>query len=94
MRRFKLPFSIRLERKYDEISFDTFFEDWNAEKGNRQNRVISIDNALHVELGKFKTYNLSLSELIDMGMRYALNKREFQKIMAQLIELKQTKKTE
>ncbi|MGQ1928986.1 hypothetical protein [Ornithobacterium rhinotracheale] len=50
--------------------------------------MISIDNDLHIELGKFSTYDIKIDEMIDLGMRYALGKMEFRKMMAQLIDYK------
>ena len=32
-----------------------------------------------------------MNEVIDLGMRYALGKREFRRLMAQVIELKNKK---
>ncbi|WP_291065337.1 MULTISPECIES: hypothetical protein [unclassified Empedobacter] len=47
-----------------------------------------MDNDLHIEIGKFKTFDLSQAEVIDLALRYALGKQEFRKLSAQLIELK------
>ncbi|CAA7197005.1 hypothetical protein [Chryseobacterium potabilaquae] len=88
MRRYKLPFNITLERKYNNINIEEFVLDWNTLKKNRKNRMIMLDNDLHIELGKFKTYDLSMSEVIDLGMRYALGKQEFRKLAAELIDKK------
>lgn len=47
-----------------------------------------IHNDLHLEIGKFKTFNISQSEIIDLGMRYALGKQEFRRMAAEVIERK------
>ncbi|WP_337059217.1 hypothetical protein, partial [Elizabethkingia meningoseptica] len=86
MRRYKLPFSITLERKYNDINIEEFITDWNDEKENRKNRPVMIHNDLHLEMGKFKTFNISQSEIIDLGMRYALGKQEFRRMAAEVIE--------
>ncbi|MCT4329570.1 hypothetical protein [Elizabethkingia meningoseptica] len=88
MRRYKLPFSITLERKYNDINIEEFITDWNDEKENRKNRPVMIHNDLHLEMGKFKTFNISQSEIIDLGMRYALGKQEFRRMAAEVIERK------
>lgn len=56
MPQYKLPFSIHLERKYNDINIEDFIKDWEQEKSNRQERTVAIDNELHIELGKFNTY--------------------------------------
>ncbi|HFK5538402.1 TPA: hypothetical protein ACGZ96_003566 [Elizabethkingia anophelis] len=89
MRRYKLPFSITLERKYNDINIEEFITDWNDEKKNRKNRPVMIHNDLHLEMGKFKTFNISQSEIIDLGMRYALGKQEFRRLAAEVIERKE-----
>ncbi|ATC35612.1 hypothetical protein KRE40_13235 [Elizabethkingia meningoseptica] len=89
MRRYKLPFSITLERKYNDINIEEFITDWNDEKENRKNRPVMIHNDLHLEMGKFKTFNISQSEIIDLGMRYALGKQEFRRLAAEVIERKE-----
>ena len=89
MKRYKLPFNITLERKYNNINIEQFLPDWDILKNNRKNRLVMLDNDLHIELGKFKTYDLSLSEVIDFGMRYALGKQEFRKLTAELIDHKE-----
>ena len=91
MPQYKLPFSIHLERKYNDINIDDFIKDWEQEKSNRQERTVAIDNELHIELGKFNTFSIDMNEVIDLGMRYALSKREFRRLMAQVIELKNKK---
>lgn len=48
-----------------------------------------IHNDLHLEMGKFKTFNISQSEIIDLGMRYALGKQEFRRLAAEVIERKE-----
>ncbi|HCD9233399.1 TPA: hypothetical protein NEG48_000357 [Elizabethkingia anophelis] len=88
MKRYKLPFNITLERKYNDINIEEFIVDWNDEKENRKNRPIMIHNDLHLEIGKFKTFNISQSEIIDLGMRYALGKQEFRRMAAEVIERK------
>ncbi|MGV4554825.1 hypothetical protein [Ornithobacterium rhinotracheale] len=65
-----------------------FVSDWLKTKEQRRDRMISIDNDLHIELGKFSTYDIKIDEMIDLGMRYALGKMEFRKMMAQLIDYK------
>ena len=92
MRHFKLPFKVQLERKYNEINIDNFLKDWEEEKVNRKSRPIMLDNGLHLELGKFKTYDISISEIVDLGMRYALSKQEFRKLAAEVIEIKNNTK--
>lgn len=89
---FKLPFKIQLEKKYNEINIDSFLNDWEEEKNNRKNRPIMLNNDLHLELGKFRTYDMSISEVIDLGMRYALSKQEFRKLAAELILMKNNNK--
>jgi len=88
MRNFKLPFQINLSRKYDRINVIDFFKDFNRAKENRNRRVIQLEDELHLELNKFKTYNISTHEVIDLAIRYSLSKREFQKMCAELIHLK------
>lgn len=89
MKHFKLPFSINLKRKYNDINIESFIEDWNAYEDDRRQRDIAMDNDLHIEIGKFQTFNLTINEIIDLGMRYALGKHEFRKIAAEVIELKE-----
>ncbi|MGC4130245.1 MAG: hypothetical protein QM564_11980 [Bergeyella sp.] len=89
MKHFKLPFNINLERKYNDINIEKFLLDWQIYEENRKNKTITMDNDLHIELGKFATYNISLNEVVDLGLRYALGKQEFRKIAAELIELKE-----
>ena len=81
----KLPFDIQLERKYNEINTDYFLSDWIEHQDERRDRTISMCNDLHIELGKFNTFEIDLSEIIDLGLRYALSKREFRNIVAKLI---------
>lgn len=88
MPQYKLPFSIQLEKKYNEINIDDFLKEWKQEEKNRQERTILIDNELHIELGKFQTFNISRDEVMDLAMRYALCKREFRRMMAQIIQQK------
>lgn len=42
MKRYKLPFNITLERKYNDINIEEFLIDWNDEKENRKNRPVMI----------------------------------------------------
>jgi PHP family Zn ribbon phosphoesterase len=92
MRHFKLPFKVELERKYNEINIDNFLNDWQESQKNRKSRPIMLDNGLHMELGKFKTYDISISEIMDLGLRYALSKQEFRKLAAEVIEIKNKNK--
>lgn len=84
----KLPFSVQLERKYNEINAENFVFDWLEYQNERQNRIISMSNDLHIELNKFGTFNIDLDEIIDFGLRYALSKREFRNMMTDVINLK------
>ena len=43
---------------------------------------------LHLELSKFNTFEIDINEMIDLGLRYALSKREFRSIMAEIIQYK------
>ena len=88
MKRYKLPFKISLERKYNDITIDRYLDEREEYKEERTNRTILMDNDLHIEIGKFKTFDLSQDEVIDLALRYALGKQEFRKLSAQLIELK------
>ena len=88
MKRHKLPFNISLDKKYNELNIEDFPFDWEEYKIKRKPRTITMENELHMELSKFKTYNIGLSEIIDLGMRYALGKQEFRKLAAELIEIK------
>lgn len=88
MKHYKLPFNITLEKKFNDLNIDGFIPDWALVKEQRKNRVIAVNNDLHLELGKFKTFDLSISEVIDLGMRYALGKQEFRKLAAEVIERK------
>ncbi len=91
-RQYKLPFILRLERKYNDINIEDFLEDWKETESERQERKINMHNDLHIELNKFETYNLKLHQILDLAMRYAFSKREFKRLCAQLIELKQENK--
>ena len=84
----KLHFNIQLERKYNEINSEKFLYDWQQDEANRTNKVVSISNDLHLELKKINNFGISLNEIIDIGLRYALSKREFRRIIAQLITYK------
>ena len=88
MKRYKLPFKISLERKYNDITIDRYLDEREEYKEERKNRTILMDNDLHIEIGIFKTFDLSQDEVIDLALRYALGKQEFRKLSAQLIELK------
>ena len=88
MKAAKLPLSIQLERKYNDINMYRFINDWMETKKNRKNRVISMSNDLYTELDKFKIFEIDLNEMIDIGLRYALNKREFRNMLTQLIKEK------
>lgn len=88
MKAAKLPLSIQLERKYNDINMYRFIDDWTETKKNRKNRVISMSNDLYTELDKFKIFEIDLNEMIDIGLRYALNKKEFRNMLTQLIKEK------
>ncbi|WP_297976754.1 hypothetical protein [uncultured Capnocytophaga sp.] len=88
MKAAKLPLSIQLERKYNDITMYRFINDWTETKKNRKNRVISMSNDLYTELDKFKIFEIDLNEMIDIGLRYALNKKEFRNMLTQLIKEK------
>lgn len=81
----KLPFEIQLNRKYNEINADYFVSDWTEHQDERRERTISMCNDLHIELGKFSTFEIKLDEIIDLGLRYALSKREFRSMIAKVI---------
>lgn len=89
MRLRKLPFRIRMERKYSGISISKFVYDWENISKNKRNRVIIMDNELHAELKKFESLNVDMNEIIDIGMRYALAKEGFIKMIEQLITYKE-----
>lgn len=84
----KLPIDIQLKRKYNDINAEKFPQDWIDSEKNRRERIIEMNNDLHVELMKFSTYDIDINEIIDVGLRYALSKREFRNAMAQIIEEK------
>lgn len=88
MKAAKLPLSIQLERKYNDITMYRFINDWVETQKNRRNRVISMSNDLYTELDKFKIFEIDLNEMIDIGLRYALNKKEFRNMLTQLIKEK------
>ena len=88
MKAAKLPLSIQLERKYNDINMYRFINDWMETKKNRKNMVISMSNDLYTELDKFKIFEIDLNEMIDIGLRYALNKKEFRNMLTQLIKEK------
>lgn len=91
MKQYKLPFHIKHERKYNEINIEKYLTDRDSHKEERKSRTIEMDNDLHIEFGKFKTFDIDLSVIIDLALRYALGKHEFRKLAAQVIELKKTK---
>lgn len=91
MKHYKLPFNISLTRKYNEVNIENYLLDREDGENERKARTIIMDNDLHIELGKFKTFDCEINEVIDLGMRYALGKQEFRKIIAQLIEIKENK---
>lgn len=91
MKHYKLPFKINLERKYNDINIDQYLAEREENLEERKIWSIAIDNDLHMELGKFQTYDISLDEIIDLAVRYALIKHEFKKLSAQLIEEKANK---
>lgn len=91
MKRYKLPFDLSLEKKYNDVNIDSFIPEWEENKSERKNRQLMIDNNLHIELSKFKTYDISLSQIVDLGMRYALGKQEFRRLAAEVIENKNNK---
>lgn len=88
MKAAKLPLSIQLERKYNDITMYRFINDWVETQKNRRNRIISMSNDLYTELDKFKMFEIDLNEIIDIGLRYALNKQEFRNMITQLIKEK------
>lgn len=88
MKAAKLPLSIQLERKYNDITMYRFISDWVETQKNRRNRIISMSNDLYTELDKFKIFEIDLNEIIDIGLRYALNKKEFRNMLTQLIKEK------
>lgn len=88
MKAAKLPISIQLERKYNDITMYRFINDWVETQKNRRNRIISMSNDLYTELDKFKMFEIDLNEIIDIGLRYALNKQEFRNMITQLIKEK------
>ncbi|WP_027384943.1 hypothetical protein [Epilithonimonas caeni] len=90
MKHYKLPFKISLERKYNDINIEKFLPDRESHKEERKKREFEMDNDLHLELGKFQTFDVGLNEVIDLGKRYALGKQEFRKLAAQVMELKRT----
>ncbi len=91
MKRYKLPFDLSLEKKYNDVNIDSFIPEWEENKSERKNRQLMIDNNLHIELSKFRTYDISLSQIVDLGMRYALGKQEFRRLAAEVIENKNNK---
>ena len=89
MRTFKqLPFTVHFVWKYIFMYVEHFVSDWIESECNRKNRVISMCQDLHLELSKFNTFEIDINEMIDLGLRYALSKREFRSIMAEIIQYK------
>ncbi|HFK5512590.1 TPA: hypothetical protein ACGZ9U_003535 [Elizabethkingia anophelis] len=88
MKRPKLRFDIKLSRKYTDINARDFPIDWNLYKENLKNRSIMMHDDLHIEIGKFKTFNMTFSEVVDLALRFALGKQEFRRIAAEIIEIK------
>ncbi|WP_294265406.1 hypothetical protein [uncultured Chryseobacterium sp.] len=91
MKRYKLPFSITLKRRYNEINIEQFLPEREEFKDHREIRMIEIDNDVHIEIGKFKTFHIDHSEVVDLALRFAIGKHEFRKLAAQLIDLKKNK---
>lgn len=91
MKHYKLPFNVNLERKYNDINIERYLQDSEEFLEERKERSIPIYNDVHIELGKFKTFDLDYCEIIDIALRYALGKQEFRKLAAQLIEIKDEK---
>ncbi len=91
-RHYKLPFSLKIERKYNDINVEDFLSDWKENISNRQERKVNMDNNLHIELNKFQTFDIDFDEIVDFALRYAFSKREFSRLSAQLIELKRENK--
>ncbi|WP_292009671.1 hypothetical protein [Chryseobacterium sp.] len=89
MKHYKLPFNVTLERKYNDINIEKYLSERELYEQERKSRMILMDNDLHIELGKFKTFEVDLSEIIDLGMRYAMGKQEFRKLAAQILEIKE-----
>ncbi|WP_288764204.1 hypothetical protein [uncultured Weeksella sp.] len=92
MKHYKLPFKINLDRKYNDLNIDKYYDERNENENERKTWNIALDNDLHMELGKYKTFDISLDEIIDLALRYAFNKYEFRRLSAQLIEEKSLKK--
>ncbi|WPO84640.1 hypothetical protein SD427_18755 (plasmid) [Chryseobacterium sp. JJR-5R] len=90
MKHYKLPFSIRLDRKYNEVNIEKFLVEREEFKEARENRMIEMDNDVHIEYGKFQTYNVDRSVIMDLALRYAMGKQEFRKLAAQVIDHKKT----
>ncbi len=85
---YKLPFSLKIERKYNDINVEDFTRDWIETEEKRQKRSVLMDNDLHIELNKFQTFDVSFDEIVDFAIRYAFSKREFSKLSAMLIDAK------
>lgn len=88
MKRYKLPFNIQLDRKYNEVNIEQYLPEREEFKEAREHRTIEIDNDVHIECGKFQTYNIEHSVVVDLALRYALGKQEFRKMAAQVIDQK------
>lgn len=85
---YKLPFILKLERKYNDINIEEFLADWEETSEDRKDRTVSMDNNLHIELNKFQTFEVGFDEIVDLAIRYAFSKREFTRLATQVIELK------
>lgn len=92
MKHYKLPFKLSVERKYNELNIYSFPSDWAVYKKEHKIRGINMDNQLHIELSKFKTFDITVSEIVDLSLRYALGKHEFRKLAAELITIKSKSK--
>lgn len=90
MKRYKLPFNIQLDRKYNEVNIEQFLPEREEFSEARESRTIEIDNDVHIEYGKFQTFNIELSVVMDLALRYAIGKQEFRKMAAQVIDQKKT----
>lgn len=82
----KLPFDIKVIKKYDDLNIDEFLQDYQNRTAERKSRSIQMQNDIHLQLGKFITYGVSKSQVIDLALRYALTKQDFKKLLAKVIE--------
>lgn len=88
MKHYKLPFNIQLDRKYNEVNIEQYLPEREEFKEARESRMIEMDNDVHIEYCKFQTFNIELSVVMDLALRYALGKQEFRKLTAQVIDQK------